>query len=58
MALTDIVIGISDDQQFEAEIPLGGLNAPVDILTETNSRAGIPESELVLFVETSSTFIF
>lgn len=55
MALDDIVIGESDNQEFESEIPIGTLNSPVDILTETNSNSGASESEL--FIETSSTFI-
>lgn len=55
MALDDIVIGESDNQEFTAEVPVGNLNSPVDILTETSSNSGAAESEL--FIEVSSTFI-
>jgi hypothetical protein len=57
MALDDIVIE-ADVDPFIAEIDLGTLNAPVDILTESGSFAGTAEAELVLFAETSHVFIF
>lgn len=37
MALTDIHFQEGDNQNFIAEIPVGTLNAPVDILFEPSS---------------------
>lgn len=57
MALDDIVIE-ADVDPFIAEIDLGTLNAPADILTEPNSATGTAVAELILFAETSHIFIF
>jgi hypothetical protein len=57
MALEDIVID-ADIDPFISEIDLGPLNAPLDILTETDTSTGMSEAELILFVETSHVFIF
>lgn len=57
MALDDIVIE-ADADPFIAEIDLGALNAPADILTESDSVTGNVEAELILFAETSHVFIF
>jgi len=46
MALEDIVLGEGDNEELILEIPLGSLNAPQDILTESSSNTGQLISEL------------
>ena len=56
MALDDIVIASGSGQAI-AEVPIGPLYAPVDILTEPGSNSGADEAEFILIIETSSIFI-
>ena len=59
MALEDIVLGENDNEELIVEIPLGTLNSPVDILTETNSNSGILIQEIPSQVnEVFSPFVF
>jgi hypothetical protein len=42
MGLDDILFSYDDQQNFVMELPVGILNAPVDILFETGTNPGIP----------------
>lgn len=48
MPLTDIVFDVSPGNESVEEVPTGTLNAPVDILTESQSKNDIPVNELIL----------
>ncbi len=59
MALEDIVLGENDNEELIVEIPLGTLNSPVDILTETNSNSGILLEEIPSqAIEIFTPFVF
>ena len=48
MALTDIDFAVGDNQNFLVELPVGTLNAPVDIVIEEGSdRYPILETPVV-----------
>ena len=46
MAIDDIVLSSTDNEELIVEIPLGTLNSPLDIVTEPNSNTGTLVSEL------------